>query len=109
GEVQSRPSGLGGREIRLPAGPLSYVLLGVWDSPRYLDIDPYDCIQHTVWAQLVMWDPTGVNDLADAGLMLQCGADWYAEAANFTQYAPIPGLQVSRLKTITATPQRFSA
>lgn len=109
GAVSQRASPSGGTEVRYPVGPLAYVLQATWNGLKFLDIDEYDAIQHTFWAQLVKWDASGTDDLANAGLLIQAGASWYPTSRGGLDLQTIPGCMTSRLKFVTATPKRFSA
>jgi hypothetical protein len=109
GAVSARASPMGGTEVRYPAGPLSYVLQATWNGLQLLNVDAYDAIQHTFWAELMKWDAAGVDDLADASLLIQVGASWYPTSRGGLDLQTIPGCFISRQKFVTDTPKRFSA
>lgn len=109
----------GGTEVVVPnmfslAANQRYNLHGFWAGQTYLDASSYDCIMHSCLAQLVLDNPAGADDRANAKLMMHLGGDFYpAQGGNnssgglFGRFIPFPGFASSRLKFVTATPKWF--
>lgn len=110
-----------GAEILVPnmfalAANQRYNLHGFWAGQTYMDCSSYDCIMHICLAQLVLDNPAGVDQRANARLMMHLGGDFYpAQGGNnssgglFGRFIPFPGFAASRLKFVTATPKWFAS
>ena len=89
-----------------------YATHGAWGPQQYLDAAPYDCLMHICMAQLVLDNPAGVDERANAKWLMQMGGDFYpAQGGNqslFGRFIAFPGFSASRLKYVTSTPQWFS-
>lgn len=115
GTVQSIPGGTNGsiaqidNTLQKPASQ-RYVHHGVWGGVQYLDLTPYDALLHVMVAQLVLWNPAGVDERSTAELVMGMGGDSYPTSGGFSALggANLPPFAGSRLKKITSTKQWFS-
>ncbi|MGH1360990.1 MAG: hypothetical protein ACRBC3_19700 [Burkholderiaceae bacterium] len=84
---------------------------GEW-SPKRIDIGNIvarvGAVWHTYQARYRLWDVNGVDDIEDAEILLQTGADYYPETTHEFGQTPNPGLGLSRSKVLTRDWQAFN-
>lgn len=99
------------REVKVPPGVWNYTIHGIWGSKYFLDVTPYDCVLHTLRMSLVLDNPAGTDDRANAKVLVYIGGDVFPTSRGWDDLngQNLPGFAVSRLMYITSTPQYFHA
>lgn len=90
-------------EVLVPAGPWNYTIHGGVFTKDYVEIESYDCVLLTFKASLVLDNPLGTDDRANARVLIWCGSDVFPTNRGWADLnnQVLPSFAHSRLRRVT--------
>lgn len=102
----------GGSEVMIQNTPnvaenTRYVHHGMWTGHFFFDPTPFDALMHSALCTLVLDNPAGVDQRANARVGMAMGGDCFPTSAGYNGIKPAntPAWAHSRIKQLTSSPQ----